>query len=37
MTQQEKMLTTTENELGHTPLVRLYLTSLTSCQEKFSC
>lgn len=37
MTQQEKTLTTTQNELGHAPLVRLYLTSLTSCQQKFSC
>lgn len=37
MTQQEQMLTAAQNELSHAPLIRLYLTSATSCQQEFSC
>lgn len=36
MTQQEQMLTAAQNELSHAPLIHLYMTSVTCCQQ-FSC
>lgn len=37
MSQQEQMLTATQNELSHAPPIHLYLTLVTSCQHEFSC